>query len=29
MQLLLEHRDRRLGIALLALGNCDGGRDAD
>jgi hypothetical protein len=29
MQLLLEHRDCRLGIALLALGDCDGGCDAD
>src|SRR5260370_1869577 len=29
MQLLLEHRDCRLGIALLALGDCDGSRDAD
>jgi len=28
-QLLLEHRDRRPGIALLALGDRDGGRDAD
>src|SRR5713226_10118536 len=29
MQLLLEHRDCRLGIALLTLGDCDGSRDAD
>src|SRR5882757_10844316 len=29
MQLLLEHRDCRLGIALLALGDRDGSRDAD
>jgi len=29
MQLLLEHRDCRLGIAFLALGDRDGSRDAD
>ena len=28
-QLLLEHRDRRPGIAVLALGDCDGGRVAN
>jgi hypothetical protein len=28
-QLVLEHRDRRPGIALLALGDGDGGRVAD
>jgi hypothetical protein len=27
--LLLEHRDHRLGIALLTLGDRDGGRVAD